>query len=561
MTWLTILPPGKQIDVKPGVILLDALRQAGYEIASPCNGQRLCGKCKVRITEPAPPLDAPHEHLTTDEIKAGIRLACEVVIAGKMQVTLPRGYSMDARILEGESIEKGRIAPAATVRKRNGKFQLAYRNRPPAWLSTWQPAYTAKGVAVDLGTTTLVVTLMDLRTGKELATASAINPQGRFGHDVITRIVKASSREGLAELAELISGGLNKLVEKTCRASGTQPHEIVDTVIGGNTTMLQIAAAIDPAPLGKMPFKVDIRSGRTYPADRFGLNLNPQARVYIPPVAHAFVGSDISAGLLSTNFFKQKAPTLFMDLGTNGEMALLANGQSIVTATAAGPAFEGIGITHGMRAASGAIEMVRANGKFLSIRTIDDAPAKGLCGSGIMDIMACLIRLDAVAADGRLKDPQGETVRQNPLSDRYGRVDRTAAIKLTDTVYFSQKDIRQFQLAKSAIQTAAEMMLSVAKVAVEQLGQIVIAGAFGYHLQKESLRQIGIIPPNFTGDITFAGNTCRTGCARLLVDATARDFLQTKMEQVTHLAIAEAKDFQSRFIRNLTLESIPALGN
>jgi len=470
-----------------------------------------------------------------------------------MQVTLPDDHALDTRILEGELIEKSPLAAAVEIRETSGQFQLYYRDRSPVLLNTWQPVFSPKGIAVDLGTTTLVLTLIDLQTGKELATSSAVNPQTRCGYDVMTRIARASTEEGLAELSTLISNGLNELVGKSCRASGTHPHEIVDAVIGGNTTMLQIAAAIDPSGLGKLPFTVGIRGGRTFTADSFRLNLNPQARIYLPPVAHAFVGSDISAGLLSIDFFKQKAPTLFIDMGTNGEMALIANGRMIVTSTAAGPAFEGMGITHGMFASPGAIEMVWTNGKFLNIRTIDHAPAKGICGSGIMDIMACLIRLEAVDSGGRLRNPHKETAGQGLLSDRYELVDRIAAIKLTDTLSFTQKDIREFQLAKSAIQTGIEMLLSAAGVAVNQLERIVIAGAFGYHLRKESLQQIGIVPRGFKGEIYFAGNTCRTGCARLLVDATAREFLQDKMKQVTHLAIAEDPDFQSLFIQNLSL--------
>jgi uncharacterized 2Fe-2S/4Fe-4S cluster protein (DUF4445 family) len=259
---------------------------------------------------------------------------------------------------------------------------------------------------------------------------------------------------------------------------------------------------------------------------------------------------------LSIDFFKQRTPTLFIDMGTNGEMALIANGHSIVTSTAAGPAFEGMGITHGMRASSGAIEMVWSNGKYLNLRTIDDAPARGICGSGIMDIMACLIRLGAVEPGGRLRNPHKDNIELGPLSERYEIVNQVVAIKLTDNVYFTQKDIRQFQLAKSAIQTGAEMLLAAAGLDSDQLEKIVIAGAFGYHLRKGSLRQIGIVPRNFKGEIDFAGNTCRTGCALMLADATTRDLLQEKMKQVTHLAIAEAPDFQSRFIKNISLNGL-----
>ena len=552
MFYLTIQPLRKKIEVKPGTILLDAIRLAGVEISSPCNGRQLCGKCKVRV-HPESSLDASSEFLTMDEVSAGTRLSCQVEIQGHMEVTLLDDYSLDARILEGERINKSRIVPAASVRQDNGRFTLHYRNQPPALMNTWQSAFSPKGIAVDLGTTTLVVSLMDLETGLELATASNVNPQTRFGHDVMTRILKASTKAGLTELAMLISNALNELVEETCQKSGTHLHEIVDAVIGGNTTMLQIAAAIDPTQLGKIPFAVGIQGGRTYAVEQFRLNINPQARIYIPPVLHAFVGSDISAGLMSIDFFNQKTPMLFIDMGTNGEMALIADGLMLVTSTAAGPAFEGMGITHGMRAAPGAIEMVWANEEYLSIRTIDNVPAKGICGSGIMDIMACLIRLDVVEPGGRLKHPHKDDIKTNPLSERFETVDRIAAIKLTDNIYFSQKDIRQIQLAKSAIRTGIDMLLATAAIDLNQLEKIVLAGAFGYHLRAETLRLVDIIPRAFKGEIVFAGNTCRTGCALMLLDATTRDLLQAQMKQVAHLSIAEAPDFQYRFLKNISL--------
>ena len=270
-------------------------------------------------------------------------------------------------------------------------------------------------------------------------------------------------------------------------------------------------------------------------------------------MAHAFVGADISAGLLAVDFFAQTAPLLLIDMGTNGELAFIADGRAMVTSTAAGPAFEGMGITCGMQAATGAIEKIWSNGEFLSLRTVGDAPAKGICGSGIMDLMACLLRLNAVDPDGRLKNPHIETVPANPLSARYTTVDGVAAIQLTGTLFFTQKDIRQFQLAKSAITTGVALLLAAAGTPAQRLAKIVIAGAFGHHLSPNSARRIGIIPPGFEGEIVFAGNTCRTGCALLLMDRDARDNLHAKMKTVTHLSIAEAPDFQSRFIENLAL--------
>jgi len=550
---LTVLPIKKTITTEAGHPLLKALRQEGIEIAAPCNGQGLCGKCKVRITPAAPPVDAAHDHMSKEEIAAGIRLACEVIVRDGMVVTLPEDHSLDARILEGERIRESRVAPAVVVDKIDGGCQLRYQGRPAVALPGWQESFSPKGLAIDLGTTTLVVTLMDLQTGRELATASALNPQTRFGHDVMTRIQHGSTPVGQKELTDTIAGGLSELIGRVCRTSNSDPNEILDAVIGGNTTMLQLTAAIDPSSLGKVPFTVGIESGRSYPAERFGLKINPWARVYIPPVTHAFVGSDISAGMLSIDFFEHHSPLLFMDLGTNGEMALIANGRRIVTSTAAGPAFEGMGISCGMRAAAGAIETVWANGNFLSLRTIDDAPARGICGSGIMDLMASLIRLGAVEPNGRLKAPLASALWKGPFTERYAMIGKTPAIRLTDRVTFTQKDVRQFQLAKSAVQTGAEMLLAAAQMNPVELEQIVIAGAFGYHLREESLRAIGILPHGFNGHIEFAGNTCRTGCALLLGDAAKRDFLEDQIRQVKHLSIAELADFQSRFVKNMAL--------
>lgn len=550
---LTVRPLDKTVFAETGRTLLHALREAGIEIAAPCNGRGQCGKCRVHVSGCTAPVNQAQDHLNPEEIASGIRLACQVAAGDGMVVTLPEDHALDTRILEGERIDGCPVAPAARVEVIAGRHHLRYEDAPAAVLSGWQERYIPKGIAVDLGTTTLVVTLMDLPSGSELATASAVNPQTRFGHDVMSRIQHGSTPEGLTQLTDAIATGLNGLITEVCRTSGTHPDEIVDAVIGGNTTMLQMAAGIDPTPLALAPFTVGIESGRTYAAETFRLGINPRARIYIPPVAHAFVGADISAGLLSIDFFLETAPILFMDLGTNGEMGLVANGRKLVTSTAAGPAFEGMGISQGMRAASGAIETVWANGNYLSVRTIDGAPARGICGSGIMDVMACLIRLGAVAANGRFDETFMDSRAGSPLAGRCAKVRGTHAVRLSDGVYFTQKDIRQFQLDRSAVKTGAEMLLAAAGMKATDLERIVIAGGFGYHLREESLRTIGLLPRGFTGKINFAGNTCRTGCVLLLSDAANRSRLEAQMRQVEHLAIAGKADFKTRFIENLPL--------
>jgi len=265
----------------------------------------------------------------------------------------------------------------------------------------------------------------------------------------------------------------------------------------------------------------------------------------------AFLGGDFLGGLALCRWKGFGDKTFFIDLGTNGEMALAVDGRRIATSTAAGPAFEGMGISCGMPAAGGAVETVWCDGRHLGLRTVDDAPARGVCGSGIVDLVACLVERGAVTPDGRLKNPRKEPVAPGPFTERFRLLDGIAAVELADGVHFTQKDVRQFQLAKSAVRTGIDLLLAAAGAGPERLAKIVVAGAFGHHLRAGSLRTTGLVPPAFTGQIAFAGNTCRTGCARLLVDAPARQSLETAMGSVTHLDIAAAPDFQERFVRNL----------
>jgi uncharacterized 2Fe-2S/4Fe-4S cluster protein (DUF4445 family) len=214
-----------------------------------------------------------------------------------------------------------------------------------------------------------------------------------------------------------------------------------------------------------------------------------------------------------------------------------------------------MGITHGMQAAPGAIEMVWSDGKFLTMRTIDDAPARGICGSGLIDIMACLVQLGGVDPSGRLKNPHRDPGVSNLLRDRYELRDGIASLRLVEDLYFTQKDIRQFQLAKSAVQTGIDMLLSAAGADIDQLDKIVIGGAFGHHLREESLRKTGMIPARFKGIVEFAGNTSRVGSALLLTDAPNREFLAEATRQLTYYSLAAEKEFQSRFINNMSLGS------
>jgi uncharacterized 2Fe-2S/4Fe-4S cluster protein (DUF4445 family) len=393
--------------------------------------------------------------------------------------------------------------------------------------------------------------LFCLITGKELSTASSINPQTQFGHDILSRIQKGSTAEGLAEVAGVVRKELNRLVQAACKKSNTVVDEILDVVVGGNTTMLTLAAAINPEPLGHLPFTVDIKAGVSYAAKDFGLDINPAGRVYVPPIVHAFIGSDITAGVLACGCLEKKKPSLFVDIGTNGEMGINNNGRFIVASTAAGPAFEGMGVSCGIRAVPGAVEAAYFDGETIDIKTIDAQPARGICGSGIIDIMASLLKAGVVNPAGRIKTPEQKEDLQASVAEGLMLIDDQPVFNIADSVYFSQADIRQLQLAKGAIRTGIDMLMSEANVTAEDLEDITLAGAFGYHLRPDSLATIGLIPDKLARKVRFAGNTSKTGCAMMLIDASLREYLEKQAQSVEHLPLAEKISFQELFIANL----------
>lgn len=581
MPRLRILPVNLSIQTRKGETVRDALYRAGVELDTPCNGQGLCGKCLVCVESPDNVLETPHKEISEKQMQEGIRLACRLVPRTDMIVRVLSQYHQDEhRILEGDrdpAFSESEMAggedrrkhlsasdsliqniPAVVLENKENACHLSYDSSQPRLLGSWPENATPKGLAIDLGTTTLVVSLIDLATGRELATTSSLNPQIRFGHDVVRRIEKGSTSEGLAELSGCVRDALNNLIEQACQDSGNDPGQVLDVVMGGNTTMLQLAASIDPAPLGQVPFAVGIKSGCTYPVDRFGLDVNPAARVYIPPIVHAYIGADISAGLLvSRRFFSPDSAMLFVDIGTNGEMGLSARGRYLMTSTAAGPAFEGMGISAGMRARIGAVEAVSTDGQSgFDVHTIGDAPARGICGSGIIDITAALLKLGVIDYSGRMKRPDNADIFSGPIASRLRLVNEIPAFHIGGEICFTQEDVRQVQLAKSAIRAAIEILLQEAGMEAAGLERIVLAGGFGYSLRAENLEEIGLLPPDTADKVYFAGNTSRIGCVRMLRNVAFRRYLEEKMKTVEHVSIETRPGFMDLYVESMEFPEI-----
>ncbi|SLM31771.1 hypothetical protein MTBBW1_420036 [Desulfamplus magnetovallimortis] len=426
---IIVQPLGINVPINEGETLHDGLERSGISIETPCGGTGVCGGCRVWAQDPSKIPPTLHSDISTREEAEGLRLACMAVPIDDTTILLEENYvyahgeCSDGQILSGkrEDEKERELHPVdlpavrvATLSEASGTeensentaevFQMYHDRSPkPIDLHLWKASYTPKGVAIDIGTTTMVTSLVNLETGKILASESCLNPQVIHGHDVLSRIQYASTLEGLSEMASLVQNKLNELIDNLCSNSGSSTKEIVDITIGANTTMLQLAASIDPSPLGHLPFDVDIKSSCNYPADRFGLHVNPQAQVYIPPVMHAFVGSDITAGLLlCPEFFDDTKSVLYLDMGTNGEICLNVKGNRLTTSTAAGPAFEGMGLSSGMRAKDGAVQKVILDGSSMIFHVIGHKEPKGICGSGIVDFVAALLGAGFINPSGRL---------------------------------------------------------------------------------------------------------------------------------------------------------------
>lgn len=578
MTTVRFWPATGPVDSSPvevvlegGTTVLAAARAAGVLLESPCNGAGTCGKCKVSIPAPSRPalysLEETCRHrLTAEEISQGIFLGCMTGIRARpgaagnhppVDIFLI-GHQDTARL---QIVSQGKQL-AITLDPFIHKRYAAGANETEilagsAVLGTEPGNTTAAvhGVVVDIGTTTLVAALFDLTTGAELASVSALNPQSHHAQDVLSRIKLGSTADGLAMLHTAIIGAINDLTGQLAHMAAISTDTIYEVVFSGNTCMLHLALAADPAALGRYPYTPLLWGDSYHPAAAIGLRGAPCARIYLPPVMSAYVGADITAGILAADLPQLTGTTLFVDIGTNGEMALAVNGRLSVTSTAAGPAFEGMNIACGMRAAPGAIEKftVEAEGA-TALQTIGGVPATGICGSGLLDIVGELVRTGVINTTGKFSRPDNQ--RWPRLQQNLHQENGKTVFILHPPVYLSQKDIRQVQLAKGAIRAGIECLLAANGLDADAVDRVFIAGSFGFHLTAASLIHIGMLPPQFSGKISFLGNTAKTGGQALLLQQSSRQALAALSKQVAVVELATYNDFDKTFIRCLHFEEV-----
>ncbi|MDR1573284.1 MAG: ASKHA domain-containing protein [Clostridiales Family XIII bacterium] len=553
MPSIRFLPEQKTVCAAPGTTIAEAARAAGVAIETPCNGALICGKCKVKLA----PADLSRvdssagAHLTDDAEKAeGCVLACAATVHGDICVTIVNEGGVRAEtqtVRDGRSFDAA-LAPAIGKDYLPERDETAVRTAGGA-LRGLEPGDTRDalyGLVADIGTTTLVTELVDLRTGRAMAARSSVNPQAAYGQDVLTRIGFASDPQGLATLHTLILREINAMTADLCEETGVRASRIYEIVLSGNTAMLHLVMGRDPAPLGRVPFVSRLAGGENFDAKESGFAISPFGLAYLPPLISAYVGADISSGVLAAQLHKREGRSLFVDIGTNGEMILAADGRLCAASAAAGPAFEGMNIKFGMRATAGAIEHFKTEdtGAF-SVRAIGGAPPSGICGSGLIDIMGELV------GNGVL-DETGRFVSADALPPHFAArmtcEDGKPAFSVAKGVCLTQQDVRQVQLAKGALRAAVETLLKVLRTDADEIDRVLIAGSFGYHLRAENLIRIGLLPEAFAGKIEFLGNTSQSGGRAFLVNRYCREEMAALAARIEVVELANREDFNKLFI-------------
>ena len=490
---VTIWINGVPQQVAVGTRLSEVLSHAPH----PCGGKGVCGKCRVHAVGALSPLSAEEErHLTAFEIADGMRLSCCARIEGECRVTLSADSVM-AVATDGKS-EVGAVSPT----------------------------FAAYGAAVDIGTTTLAARLYDV-AGRLLAQEGCANPQIAFGADVLSRIQAAGEGQ---DLTTPLQRAVNGLLSRLATAAGVAPAAIDGVVITGNTAMLCLFTATDSTPLAHAPFALPSAFGEVRRASELGLSaLAPNRAVYLPPCAAAFIGADALCAALACDL-DGTATALLADMGTNGELLLRHKNTLYACSTAAGPAFEGVGISCGMPAVTGAIdEVTPMNGRLLS-HTIGGGKAKGICGSGLVDAAACLLAMEEMDASGHLE----------------------SAVSLGDGIILTQEDIRALQQAKAAVSAGLQTLLHHADLAADEVTALYTAGGFGSRLNGRNAAAIGLIPHGLAARIQPVGNAALDGATALLLDSHTRRRLTALAEKIQVVELATDPYFTEHFIKNMT---------
>ncbi len=603
---VAIQPQGRHVFVLPGTTLLEAVAGSGVVLDTPCGGAGTCGKCRVRVTAgTAAPTGADIAAFTPGELAEGWRLACQLRVQSDLTVDIPSSsmFADQHQILATAAAGKIEVAPAIRKRflelaepsmedstpdllrleKAAGSFKTDMRvlRQLPArlrgcgfkgtavladnFLIDFEPGNTAAqayGAAFDLGTTTLVGALLDLNTGKQLAVVSRMNPQIRFGDDVLSRIRHASAcPECLGDVHGAVTHEMSTMLETLCREAGVERRHVYEVAVAGNTAMQQMLCGIDSRALGEVPFVPSHARGLLFPARDIGFSIAPCGMVYVFPVIGGFVGGDTTAGILVTRLLEREGPVLMVDIGTNGEIVLAHEGRMWCASAAAGPAFEGARIACGMRAARGAIEKVVFQDD-VQLGVIGQAPPSGICGSGLIDLIAELLNVGIITPEGQICAPAelpaglpknlARRVRINGGGMAEFLVAARARGQAEEPVVLTQRDVREVQLGAGAIRAGIAIILKHAGIEADRLKAVLLAGGFGNFIRRNHAQRIGLLPQGIAHEkIVYVGNASLSGAQWALLSVAERKRAETLARQAQHIDLSRDPEFQMVFAESM----------
>lgn len=577
---------GRTVQVQPGEVLADVIVRAGIPLRLDCNKRGLCGKCWVEVLGgKGSPISAKEKFWQEQRgLGKNYRLACLFEVKDNLEINLPvdstarqvpllprlspteikldpavkkyvlevsrPGLASPTSLLEGliEGLGSDHLKISLSLLRNLGSqlekadFKVAaivHRDKEILSLEPASASTRILGLAVDVGTTTLVIELVDLESGKTLDAAAALNDQARRGADVVSRISQAMAGSANAlELRRLVLESLRRLIGQLLRRNRVPASSLYEIVVSGNTSMNHLLLGVPVDSIGVSPYHAVFSRLPYLSAKEVGLPSHPEAKVYFSPNIKSFVGGDIAAGLLTIRLDSRSGNLIFIDLGTNGEIVLKTGGRLEVTSTAAGPAFEGMNISCGMPALPGAVYKVEGGKPGLRLVTIGDRPARGICGTGLIDLVAVFLERGEISAGGRI-------------------LNRKKRLAVGRGLWLTQADIRQMQLACAAIKTGIRLLLRRNSLDESRLDRIFIAGAFGNYLNVRNAMAIGLLPGLDERKVVFVGNASLAGARLLLVAAQERDRVERLIKKVDYISLASDPRFQDAYIRALDFRPWP----
>ena len=602
---ITFQPKGKNVRVAPGTNLVEAAQNAKIIIPSFCGSRGKCGKCKVKILKPdLPYTDQEKITLSPEERSVGIHLACQINITSDLHVEviseekaqtekfltydlaesfdvdhllkksyleltkpdienlLDDSFNIESHIKTNDSqlnIPLFILQNLSTLlRKNDFKVTITTDNNQIINIEAGDTSYKLLGVAIDLGTTTIVGSLVDMISGNILAIAARTNPQSMFGADVISRVnFSISEPGGLVKLQTTVIQTINEIIEELCESTDCKFREIYEMSLAGNTIMNHLFLGVNPQYIAEAPYIPAYRKKQKYMAEELGIAMLPRGPVSTLPNISGYVGGDITGFILASDLHKRDEITLGIDIGTNGEIVLGSKDRLICCSTAAGPAFEGGQIGSGMRAMEGALDKFFIDEKQVFYHVIGDAEPKGICGTGLIDAVAEMRRVGIIDETGRILAPDlfdgVEWLKQRIVENdkNYDFILTNESNGTKQVLKLKQQDVRELQLAKGAVAAGIEILMKELGIGVDQIEEILIAGAFGSYLNKYNALQIGLLPAISPDKIKFVGNAASLGAKKFLLSQKAREEADEIIKSTQYLELSTRLDFQEIFAEKM----------